>query len=243
MDETTVNRLNEINRQFYETVGPVFDETRSRPWDGWVAALPLLQKLAENRDQLSVLDVGCGNARFGLFLAAELPNVHWHYHGQDNNPHLLDRARATLGEVPKITFELEPRDIVRQPPDTGVYDLVALFGVMHHIPGSENRLALMRALGERIAPGGLLIFTCWRFLDDGKLRGRRAPWPADLPAEPGDALLDWRRGATALRYCHHVDDAEHSALVAASSLAEISRYRADGADNRANLYTLLSKSE
>ncbi len=35
MDETTIRRLNEINRRFYETVAADFDATRQTAWSGW----------------------------------------------------------------------------------------------------------------------------------------------------------------------------------------------------------------
>ncbi|MEO0562469.1 MAG: hypothetical protein AAF125_10160, partial [Chloroflexota bacterium] len=69
------------------------------------------------------------------------------------------------------------------------------------------------------------------------------PWPPDLDREPGDYLLDWRRGTVARRYCHHVDDAEHDALVHTTGLEEVARFRADGADGRTNQYSVLRRTE
>ena len=117
----------------------------------------------------------------------------------------------------------------------GQFDLVALFGVLHHIPGADRRLALLRSLGERVAPGGLLVFTEWRFLDVANLRERIVPWEPSLQVEAGDYLLDWRRGERALRYCHAVDDAEHARLVEAAGLRDVEEFRADAA----NRYTVL----
>jgi len=44
-----------------------------------------------------------------------------------------------------------------------------------------------------------------------RYRQRFTPFPPDLQVEPGDYLLDWRRGQRALRYCHDVDDAGFAA--------------------------------
>ena len=132
----------------------------------------------------------------------------------------------------------------------GQFDLVALFGVLHHIPGADRRLDLLRALGERVAPGGLLVFTEWLFYDDPRLRERIVDWAVDVQVEPGDYLLDWRRGvksltSPALRYCHAVDEAEHQRLVAATGLQPLAEYRADagyrgvGGNRGGNLYTIL----
>ena len=183
--------------------------------------------------------MGCGTGRFGLFLREQLgPGVA--YHGMDNNPTLLHQARAAL---PDASFEA--RDIIEAGPPDGPYNLVALFGVMHHIPGAATRRDLLRALAERVAPGGLLAFACWRFHDFERFRTRIVPWPADLATrvEPGDYLLDWRDGARALRYCHHVDDAEHAALAACTGLTTIADYRADGFGGALNRYCLQRRAD
>ena len=229
MDEQTIRRLNEINRQFYETVADDFDVTRNNHWFGWERLLPLLYP------PLSVLDVGCGNGRFGVFLSQHLGRD-FHYHGVDNNPALLERARQSLTD---IDVNLEERDIVEQPPESGAYGLVALFGVLHHIPGAERRLALIRTLANRLAPDGMLVFTCWRFYEYPRFRERIVPIPEDLNAESGDYLLDWRRGSQALRYCHYVDDNELKRLVEASELRQILQYRADGHSGDMNVYVVL----
>jgi SAM-dependent methyltransferase len=233
MNDATVKRLNQINQDFYRITAASFDESRSEPWPGWDVLLPYL------KTPFSVLDVGCGNGRFGLFLADKL-GANLIYHGLDNNPALLDRARAALSH---LNARLDERDIVTNPPDEGTYDLVALFGVLHHVPGDDQRRALMRQLAQRVAPGGYLVFAAWRFYDYARFRERVVPWPDDLTdeIEPGDYLLDWRRGERALRYCHYVDDAEHAALIAAAGLTEIITYRADGRTNDINRYSLLKR--
>ncbi|MBN1202633.1 MAG: class I SAM-dependent methyltransferase [Anaerolineae bacterium] len=232
MNDATVKRLNAINREFYRITADSFDQTRQNPWPGWHRLLPYLEP------PLSVLDVGCGNGRFGLFLASHLGAENLVYHGFDNNPALLDRARAALSD---INTQLEARDMVENPPETGAYDLVALFGMLHHIPGRQQRRDFMRVLAERVAPGGLLAFAAWRFYDFPRFRDRITPWPENIQVEPGDYLLDWRQGAHAQRYCHHVDDAEHADLVTATGLTEIATFRADGRTNDANHYSLLRR--
>jgi len=243
MDAATITRLNQINRDFYRITADEFDQTRGEAWPGWERLLPYL------RAPLSVLDVGCGNGRFGVFLYDNLvgamgepsqqPQIN--YHGIDSNAALLGHAWKALENLPGINVTLEERDIVENPPDVGAYDLVALFGVLHHIPGYTERQALMRQLAERVKPGGLLAFACWRFYEYERFRGRIVPWPQDIQVEPGDYLLDWRRGTPALRYCHYVDDAEHAALVEATGMREILSYRADGQSGDANRYSILRR--
>ncbi len=230
MEAETIRRLNSINQQFYAAVAAEFDQSRQRAWQGWDRLLPYLAP------PLSVLDAGCGNGRFGVFLAEQFGADRLRYHGSDSSAALIARAQAALSTV---TATFDQRDLVEQAPDEslGQFDLVVLFGVLHHIPGADRREVLLRALADRVTPGGILAFTEWRFYDELRFRERIVAWDADLDVEPGDYLLDWRRGAQALRYCHHVDDAEHARLIAATGLPVIAEYRAD----TANFYTILRK--
>ena len=245
MDEAVAARLNALNRAFYTATADRFEELRRGSWPGWKPLIPLL------RPGLSVLDVGCGNGRFGQFVArnfvfesaqadAQAQGPRFRYHGVDSNADFLERARASLSDnLPNLTLTLELRDVLERPLDAGQFDLVVCFGVLHHIPGLAQRLNFMRMLAQRVAPGGNLVFACWRFYEYVRFRERIAPWPADLPAEPNDFLLDWRRGESALRYCHYVNDHEHAALVAATGFAEQQTYRADGETGDANCYSIL----
>lgn len=256
MDAATIAHLNHINRDFYRITADEFDQTRGASWPGWQHLLSHLHP------PLSVLDVGCGNGRFGLFLQENLidkppdpfpplyevgrglgggDHAMIHYHGIDSSRALLNHARSALENVPALQWTLEERDIIENPPDTGDYDLVVLFGVLHHIPGYVERQIFIRKLAERVKSGGLLAFACWRFYEYERFKRRIIPWPDDIMVEAGDYLLDWRRGETALRYCHYTDDSEHAALVAATGMREILTYRADGQTGNANRYSLLEK--
>lgn len=265
MNEATRNRLLKLNQDFYRAVGDDFDQTRGAPWPGWERVWGTVSEARGGSRRcghrtaptaLSVLDVGCGNGRFGVFLAERVAKtghaLSLHYHGLDTDAGLLARAREALTPGPSpssgrtnLLVELEERDAITYPPDSGAYDLVVLFGVLHHVPGSETRQALLRALADRVAPGGLLAFACWRFLEYRRFRDRIVPWPDDLAGavQASDHLLDWRGGeASALRYCHYVDETEHAALVSATGLTEIDTYRADGRSGDMNRYSILRKT-
>jgi SAM-dependent methyltransferase len=239
MNPETIRHLNSINRAFYNAIAEDFDQTRGEAWPGWDRLRPHLEP------PLRALDVGCGNGRFGLFLCDHLPPEGITYHGVDNNSGLLDFAHEALQPRIGLRYMLTRSDVVEGVLPGGDYDLIVAFGLLHHIPGAANRQALIRALAGHLAPGGLLAFACWRFYEYARFVERITPWPNDLAGqvEPGDYLLDWRRGHVALRYCHYIDDAEHQALVAASGLHEVESWRADGHSGEANRYSLLRKDE
>ena len=232
MDEPTARWLNDLNHQFYQIAAPEFDASRAAPWPGWERLLPHL------RAPLSVLDVGGGNGRLGLFLADRLGSG-VSYCGLDSSPALLERARATLAG---LDVRLNAWDLLDDSLPDGPFDLVALFGVLHHVPGAKRRRALLADLAARVAPDGLLAFAAWRFYEFERFRERIIPWPDGSAVEPGDYLLDWRRGERALRYCHFVNEAEHIALVQATGLQELETYCADGRSNDMNRYSVLKRA-
>ncbi|MCA9911930.1 MAG: class I SAM-dependent methyltransferase [Anaerolineae bacterium] len=232
MDAQTQARLNDINRAFYATTAADFDQTRSRPWPGWLRLQPYVKA------PLRVLDVGCGNGRFGLFLAEAHPAA-VSYHGLDNSTELLSFAEAALAQADFASYRLSEFDLLTQALPDASYDLVVLFGVIHHVPGAEQRQKLLRALAARVATGGYLCFAAWCFYEYERFRERLVSWPDDLVVEQHDYLLDWRAGEHALRYCHYVDEAEHTALIAASGLQEVETFREDGSGRGMNRYSIL----
>jgi SAM-dependent methyltransferase len=235
MDDNTAAYLNTLNCAFYAATAADFHATRGQAWQGWARLLVHLQT------PLSVLDVGCGNGRFGVYLVEQgkTPLI---YHGLDNSTALLAYAKEALPDRPDVQTRFRQYDLLHEPLPEHQYDLVTLFGVMHHIPGAARRLAFMRALSACVKPGGLFAFACWRFYEYPRFRARIIPWSQALDVETNDYLLDWKRGTTALRYCHYVDDSEHAALVAATGMTEVETYRADGEGGQVNRYSLLRAS-
>jgi tRNA (uracil-5-)-methyltransferase TRM9 len=240
MLESVRQELLAINRRFYQQGAEGFSATRQRPWEGWRQLLP---ELAAARAGGSFLDLGCGNGRFALFLAAEglLPAS---YLGIDGSPSLLAEARERLPGAPCSFLELDlgdglPAILPGQP-----YDLVALFGVLHHLPGQAARRNLLADLASRLAPGGLLIPSFWlldRFPGRFEKLRRAAPPFAEDALEPGDALLSFAGRPDLLRYCHFPDDAEIDAACSLPGCEELRRFRADGPSGGDNLYAVLQR--
>lgn len=248
MDRETAQALAEINRVFYRERAAEFSATREHPWPGWTRVLACLGGAPR---PLRVLDVGCGNGRFASFLARRLAEP-FAYVGVDASGALLARARRRPLEPGRATWLC--RDWSLEGPEralpAGCFSLVALFGVLHHVPGAAARLALLQAAARRLAPGGLLALTAWRFEAVPRLRGRVLTWeeynrdaprpvdPAQL--EPGDRLLRWGQpGSGALRFCHFAGDAETDRLGAELGLETLAAYRADGRHRQLNRYLVL----
>ena len=129
-------------------------------------------------------------------------------------------------------------------------DLSCCFGFMHHVPSEDLRLAVIRALIASTAPGGTVVLSFWRFMDDERLAAKaraateRARATETAPALDGnDYLLGWQGDASALRYCHHFTEDEISALArgVADCAQEVERFSADGKSGALNRYLVLTR--
>lgn len=256
MDRCTQLALNRINQRFYAAIAHEWTDKRRHAWPGFdrlwrtsCAARPVGLNC-----HLSVLDVGCGDGRFAQFIA-EQEDLQARagaltYVGIDDNAALLERARARqIGSA----FHFHSADFVATPIDsclgTQTFDLIVLLGVLHHIPGHEQRAQLLRALGEHLNPRGQLAVTVWRLDEDPRFASRVVSFEAYNQhaaeaialnqLEPGDTLLRWGGRATQPRYCHFPDAAELQRLIEKSGLVERVRFRADGHQGRLNEYLSL----
>ena len=88
MNEKIAAQLREINRKFYDGLAQPFTQTRQRPHDGFFELMNYLPD-----EKVSLLDVGCGNGRFGLFLEQHKRLID--YTGIDFSVGLLEN-RVTL---------------------------------------------------------------------------------------------------------------------------------------------------
>jgi SAM-dependent methyltransferase len=254
MHDDTARALEAINRAFYRERAAEFDARRDAPWNGWRRVLRHVRSL-ENASPVRVLDVGCGNARLGAFLAHELgpEGVRLDYVGVDASAPLLAVARRRAPPEPHAWSLLE-RDFGDAPDEVlppGPFELVALFGVLHGVPARARRRRLLAAAAARLAPGGILALTCWRFGELERYRCRFVSWAtwndaASVPIdpdelEPGDHLLPWGEDADSMRYCHAMTPEELAQLVEALPLEPVDAYRADGRDDDQNRYAIFRR--
>jgi SAM-dependent methyltransferase len=248
MDDRTIHALNAINRSFYSTHAAEFDAARPQPWPGWERLLRLVEEKSWP-NPLRVLDVGCGNGRFGAFLADRISpgEREVDYTGIDSSAELLARARARALRL--ATVRLCQVDIVEGSADSipqGPYELIALFGLLHHVPGQDQRRALLDALGTRLARGGLLVLASRQFEAFARFRRRLIPWndynrttpqPIDTgQLESGDHLLPWGDSERPVRYCHFATEQRMRETLESLSFEIAATYAADGREGNLNRY-------
>jgi 2-polyprenyl-3-methyl-5-hydroxy-6-metoxy-1,4-benzoquinol methylase len=240
VDESTVEKLLRLNREFYATFTEPFAESRSLTDPALTSILPYIPKGAR------VLDVGCGNGRLAMLLDQERPGVT--YTGVDAAPELVEVARAQAGQL-GISTEFHILDISRpgwSDPFRGEsFDYIVILAVLHHIPSFKLRARALREIAELLAPRGRVLLSTWQFVDSERLRRKIVDWTeVGVPAgalEPGDYLLDWNRGGRGLRYCHLVNEVELRQLAAESSLSVRTTFRAGGREGNLSLFAVLDR--
>jgi tRNA (uracil-5-)-methyltransferase TRM9 len=243
MDPELAQHLIRINREFYTAFASAFAESRS------LAQPSLHRVLAHVPPAGRVLDVGCGHGRVAHLLDRDRPGAS--YLGLDFSLQLIELAREGTAFLTSVKATFEVADLTRlgwsQVLGSRRFDAILLLAVLHHIPGYQSRLEILRTLGDHLASDGRLVLSVWQFTTNPRMRRKIVPWdragidPAGL--EPGDYLLDWKRGGVGYRYCHLIDEEELAQLAAGSGLQLLESWRADGKEGDLSLFGILAKEQ
>ena len=253
---STAERLSYVTSEFYSQQTQSFSATRQAPWQGWQKCLEVMPQLLSG-EKPTVLDVGCGNLRFARFLRDEAGIVPVKYFAVDNCKPLVESGE-TNAQTPQVTFiEL---DVIKSLLDNTLSsrltvpacDLVVAFGFLHHVPGAQKRIQLLRTLLEKTKPGGFVCVSFWQFMNSQKLaakaqettaQGLRALGIDASDLEQNDYLIGWQDKADTWRYCHHFLQEELDELLASlgPDVHVCAQFSADGKDNNLNRYVILQR--
>ena len=250
MDNSVIQKLFDLNGQFYQQYGGAFAETRRRIQPG------VRRILNEQITSGSWLDLGCGSGA----LSAEWVDlgIKGLYEGLDFSPVLIETAQKACETYPyaegqQVRFTLanfsDPEWTKRcSRPD---YDGILMFAALHHIPGAQTRLRLLNQIATLLPPGGIFIHSEWQFDRNPKLKARIQPWSAagldDSQVESGDTLLDWRHvqpgqaETPGLRYVHLFSQAELLDLADTCGFDLLNEFDSDGITGNLSLYQIWRK--
>lgn len=238
MDSQVVKRLLALNREFYGKFASEFSETRTSKRMELERITPFL------RDDMRVLDVGCGNGRLAEWL--EEKGYRLTYVGIDSASDVIEIARKQQSNLRNVSTELQLVDVTTSGWTTLLpfepFDAAFALGTLHHIPGKEQRTRVLGDIHSLLRPGGVLILSNWQFMADERTRRKIVPWEkvgleaSDL--EEGDALIDWKRGGTGYRYVHQFSAAEVQSLSESSGFQVLEQFKADA---ERNLFSILRR--
>jgi len=237
MDERTLENLLKINRKFYKENAKSFDSTRQYFWDGWLGFI----KYLNINNKIDVVDLGCGNGRFASYL--QRVDKRFNYLGIDSSEKLIKIAKDKYKKYQNITFLKE--DILEYKFEISKYNIIVIFGLIHHIPGKANRFKFLSNIFKNISNNTLIFMSLWNFNWVLKLfkESKKIISKYDLNLEKGDYFLKWQDSEYP-RYCHFFSDdeiTEIEELIRKNNIEIIDKYYSDGKTKNSNLYLIIKK--
>lgn len=230
MDDAVAQRLVELNRAFYQEFAGEYARSRRVLQPGIPRAVQALGLFDR------ILDLGCGDGRLRRALDRTV-----RYLGLDLSPALMEEAAAGPAEFREV-------DLTQRGWSSGIgrFDAVVSFSALHHIPGRTRRQAFLREMRGCLTDGGRAAVSVWQFRHRDRFARKERPWDelglGPTSVEPGDVLMDWRRGGEGLRYVHHYAESELVMDCVASGFMVRELYRSDGDSDDLGLYAILDPS-
>lgn len=245
MRDQAFQKLLDINKEFYQSFGQAFAQTRRRIQPG---VRRVLDEWVRDGDWL---DIGCGSG--ALAQAWRRAGLSGTYTGVDFSTPLLAEAETLAQKeppAPNLRVSYRQADLAAEDwtdgLENGAFDGALAFAVLHHIPSMSFRQALLRRIARLLKHGGLFIHSEWQFQNSPRLLARVLPWQTagidERELEEGDRLLDWRYQAggaqekPGLRYVHLFNREELQGLADSRGFEILEEFESDGREGRLALY-------
>ncbi|CAM5796285.1 MULTISPECIES: class I SAM-dependent methyltransferase [Brevibacillus] len=159
---------------------------------------PLIREMMGDVSGLSVLDLGCGDARFGIeLLEAGCAD----YLGVEGSHNMVEAAAGNLHGYPAKVVHSTIED---WPFPAGRFDLVLSRLVLHYI---EDLDSLYCRIHQALKPGGRLLFSVEHPVITSTLQtaGQRTNWLVDQYFVNGPRQQHWM-GGTVSKYHRTIED-------------------------------------
>jgi len=229
----------------YSTHAKEFSDTRQSPWAGWNRLVS--NTVVASKKDIKVLDLGCGNGRFLKFLMNTDLDIA-KYIGVDNSRELLDIAENSIDNQ-RINADFMSLDLEDKNWDQKLsevtnmsFDLIVVFGVMHHLHKFDIRKKILTSSYYLLNENGILCITYWQFvkMDRFKDKLKKADSVDKDKFSENDYILPFGDN-NAVRFCHYVNETELEELEADTGFKVIDQYLSDGKEGNQNLYKLYQK--
>ncbi len=223
MKQFSSSQANQETLDFYQKFSQSFSQTRTNSWTGWKIFAKKRPDMIENSD--SVIDIACGNGRFGQFMAQTNKNIVKYIACDANTSLLQECARRNQQLFPhSIYIELDIFSQLMKNQEVFVSNLsknlnfsdqilIGCFGFWHHLPSHLARVKFLSALKTIITTHqGMILISVWQCKNNARLmRNGHLISIEEKPDSSGDSndyLLTWKGDQQTFRYCHHSSDEE-----------------------------------
>ena len=237
MKKATRIKLLKINQAFYDRYAQSFSATRQQVQPGVRKILEAIPPDAR------IVDLGCGNGTLARALVEK--GFTGQYLGVDMSEGLLESARSLTGEPPLGTYQFQAVNLASLNWSEEIHQLnnhwIVCFAVLHHLPGHDLRLQIVKSMRNFLALDGQIAVSVWQWQKSPRLRKRVLPWSAislqKAHLDPGDVLLDWRAtDEPGLRYVHTFDEESLGKLAEMGGFKVSDIFYSDGKKSNLALY-------
>ncbi len=149
-EEDAKKIINDLRRD-YNLVSSSFARSRDRMW-------PEVKFLFDyTKEEERVLDLGCGNGRFSIYLEKA------DYVGVDFSEGMIEEARKRFPEKKFLVS-----DAFNLPFKENYFDKIYSIAVVHQIPSHEYRLQVLSEIKRVLKKGGMFFLTAWKMSEEEK---------------------------------------------------------------------------
>ncbi len=177
MNQQTAENLMRITEESYQKIASSFSETRNFSWGELDLAI---EKYLKNN--IKILDLGCGNGRLLISLKKYLEN--FDYTGVDSCLELIKKAsilssraisRACLpvGRGSQIISFIHQNILDLKNFSDNSFDCIFMIASFNHIAGKELQERTLLEIKRILKPNGILIMTNWNLW---QLRSKKSFW-------------------------------------------------------------------
>lgn len=242
-----IDKINKLTTHFYSEIKDSFSETRQNKWFGWDLCLPYIQDVFANKSKPKVLDLGCGNFRFEKFLNENFSQIDYDVDALDNikfNTELPVKTRFFKIDI--LNNTINNIDFIAGKK----YDLVVAFGLLHHIPGENNRKKLLKLISSSLVNESAAIVSFWNFSNDKRIFNKAKIVTDKVKdmygfskLENNDYFLNWKDRNDVFRFCHDFANEETKNLYSGLNIFIKKTFCSDGKNNKLNKYVIGSSVE
>lgn len=217
----------------YTTHAGDFSKTRQSPWKGWDRVLERLEV-----QELEVLDLGCGNARFLKYLYSKYPKRLKSYTGIDSSAGLLGIAKRDnpLPEARFIKEDLENPNWLNTLEGEN-FNFIVSFGLSHHLHSYGVRSLLYKNSYDLLTAGGYFCITFWQF------SSRESLMKKAIKLEGIDNYQLSFGSTGAKRFAHLTTETEIEKIEKENNFTLVESFFSDGKEGDLNLYRIYKKDE